>query len=334
MEESLSIKDFDPGLFSGQRFSAIWNEALREDKRHPDWYIKRHAARGDMLDRIFSNRDIEPGGIKTAFSKEEPAGVAIGAVIKTKSFPDSLPGYLTGLAVSPAKTGRGAGRALLSSVEDYFQSRGKITARISLHYSPAAGMSVIPGSRLHEFLSKNGFECLDNQMELHIDLKGFSIGKKVLGLKNRLEKKGVNFGFCGPRLNASFSRMMEENFKHWWHSFYRQNAGRECPAGVLAASAGDEVIGFSGPVLVFPGGSCILSIGVVDSYRGMGIGRVLANMWALENKNAGASESLISTGTGNVPAQKIYFEMGFRKIGEYISEMEKKLRAQPEAAAP
>lgn len=48
-------------------------------------------------------------------------------------------------------------------------------------------------------------------------------------------------------------------------------------------------------------------------------------MWAKEVKEIGAEESFISTGTENHPAQSIYFDMGYKKLGEFCNELVKDL---------
>ncbi len=307
----------------------ICHEALCSDKNHPDWYKQQHPASAEALCGILSSPAVKPAAARAAFWGVEPAGFALGAVKRQKTFPEEdikhLPGYLLGISVKPSFQNLGIGKALLSSIETFMISEGKTSLKISRFYSPAGSLSVMPGSSLYRFLVNNGFSCNSSELQIYISFRDFSVSPEVSQQREKLKKQGIRIMYCDEALRDSFSRMMETSFKHWWYSFYKSNMKSDSPAGVLVAVEGSEVVGFTGPIKVFAGKKATLSLGVAGSHRSRGIGRVLANMWALELKKLGALESLVSTGSDNFSAQKVYFDMGFEKVGEYCSDMTKPL---------
>jgi ribosomal protein S18 acetylase RimI-like enzyme len=118
---------------------------------------------------------------------------------------------------------------------------------------------------------------------------------------------------------------MSEHFANWWYFNWRPNLRKEDPARVLVAAEGMRVVGFVGFVHVYADRGAGFSPGVNPDYRRRGIGAVLTNAWAEEVKKLGALESIISTGAENLPAQRIYFGMGFEEIGRYRATMTKSL---------
>ena len=97
------------------------------------------------------------------------------------------------------------------------------------------------------------------------------------------------------------------------------------PLPVLIAADGDRVVGFIGFVRVHESGRAAFTPGVDPEYRRRGIGKVLVNPWGAEVKKKGAELSMISTGSTNYPAQRIYFGMGYRKLGEFSTSLTKRL---------
>ena len=118
---------------------------------------------------------------------------------------------------------------------------------------------------------------------------------------------------------------MESYFQGWWYGSYKKNLEAVEPMAVLIAADGDRVVGFIGFVVVRDNGKAGFSPGVDPAYRKRGIGKVLVNLWGEAVKEIGAEESIISTGTRNEPAQRIYFDMGYRKLGEFFARLAKDL---------
>ena len=93
----------------------------------------------------------------------------------------------------------------------------------------------------------------------------------------------------------------------------------------MIAVDGDSVVGFIGFVAVTEDGKAGFSPGVDPAYRKKGIGKVLVNLWAEAVKQLGATDSTISVGIDNDPAKRIYFDMGYQKIGEFLATLTKDL---------
>ena len=106
---------------------------------------------------------------------------------------------------------------------------------------------------------------------------------------------------------------------------FRPNLERQTPRPVLIAAEGSRVAGFIGFADVNERGLADFVLGVSPDYRRRGIAAVLVNLWASEVKAKGAVESQIDTGVNN-PAQHIYLDTGYEKLGEFSVHLTKMLR--------
>jgi len=307
----------------------LWNRTVQAEAGANDWYVEDNALSEARLARIAANPNFDPEGV---FVHEEQRRIVGYGRAVVKSVPAyegeplaERPGYLEGLVVDRAFRRRGLGSELLERAESYVRSKGKRTVRVS-RYSPAiAGLSMLPDSSGFRFLVKRGYKPEPFQMELELRFADFRLREEVVQARDRLRREGIHVRHYVERDRDSFVALQESHFSHWWHSIYGPNLERDNPLPVLVAADGDRVVGFIGFVRVSSEGRAGFTPGVDPDYRRRGIGTVLVNLWAAEVKERGAVLSRIATGTTNYPAQHIYFGMGYRKLGEFTSNLTKQL---------
>lgn len=307
----------------------LWNRSLREDKGDSPWYLEFTLLSEGRLEGIVADPNFDRDGAFVAYDGERMIGFGRGVVKKVASYegekPEGLPGYLEGLVVDSSFRRRGAGTWLLQHIESYVRENGKDALQISFHRSPVFGVSVLPETPEYRFLVGRGFEPEVSEFRLRLVFDAFRLREEILEIRERLRREGIEITYYQDAYRDSFSGLMARYFPGWWHYSYRPNLEREERLPVLVALEGDRVVGFVGFVHVRGNGRAGFSPGVDPEYRRRGIGKVLVNLWAQAVKEMGAVESIISTGTENYPAQRVYFGMGYEKLGEFCNILTKKL---------
>jgi len=87
----------------------------------------------------------------------------------------------------------------------------------------------------------------------------------------------------------------------------------------VIALAGERVVGFAGPLWVEPTGrGYFAGIGVLERYRGHGLGKGLFQMLLWWHQEHGASYMTLFTGRDN-PAGRIYLEQGFEIVKRFMT---------------
>ncbi|HNS33177.1 MAG TPA: GNAT family N-acetyltransferase [bacterium] len=307
----------------------LWNSSLIKDNK-ADWYMEENLLTEERLENKLYNPNSDPGGIFVAYDGREIVGFGKGAVKRVKSYEDEkledLPGYLEALVVEREHRRKGTGTKLLCNIESFAVESGKDALQISFYFPAVTGVPVLPETPEYKFLLNRGFKPLVYEMKLKLKFKDFTLKDEILEAREKLEREGIEIRYFEAGYRDSFSEMMQAYFPEWWHGCFRQNLEREKPLPVLVAVDGKKVVGFTGFVYVEKNKRAGFAPGVDPEYRKRGIGRVLVNLWAKEVKEMGAEESLIETATDNYSAQRIYFEMGYKKIGEFCGKLEKSLK--------
>ena len=309
----------------------LWNTTLEQEKSGDRWYVDENRLSEVGLERMVSNPNFDADGAFVACEGTRILGYGRGVVKRVKSFAEddleSLPGFLEGLVVSPLCRRKGIGTSLYQQIESYVRERGKRELHIVRARSAVSGLNVLPDTPEHAFLLAKGFRGEWRSIRLELDFRNFALRKEVVELRRSLEQDGIDILYYEDRFRESLGALMETHFRNWWFGSYRPNLEREVPLPVLIAVDTDRnrVVGFTGFVRVGSSGRAGFSPGVDPAYRGRGIGKVLANLWAADVKQQGAVESVIGTGVGNVPAKSVYFGMGYRQTAEFFTKLVKPL---------
>ncbi|MCK4376360.1 MAG: GNAT family N-acetyltransferase [Candidatus Brocadiae bacterium] len=307
----------------------LWNSALRQEAGDKQWYLDSYLLSEAKLLWITGNSNFDPSAAFVWEQEGRIVGFAWGVVKKVPSYEgerlEDSPGYLEGFVVDRAFRSRGIGTQLVQKVESYARAASKRTVILTCYHSAIEGLGLLPGSSGHEFLLKRGYEAEPPEMRLRLSFEDYSFPDEVAGIRERLRRDGIEIEYYEGRHEDSFCRLLQRHFRSWWHAIYQPNLTRAEPLPVLIAVDADRVVGFVGFVTVWEGKRAGFTPGVDPQYRRRGIGKVLLNVWARDVKRLGAQESIISTGTDNYPAQRIYFAMGYKKLGEFYSSFTKSL---------
>ncbi len=307
----------------------LWNTSLSEDKTNSQWYVEDNLLSKEKLEKIVSNPNFDWRGAFVAYDGQQMIGFGRGVVKKIKSYKDEeledLPGYLEGLVVEPSFRRRGIGTQMLQNIESYIKAEGKDTIRISCYHPAIVGICILPETPEYKFLLKRGFKPEARAMKLKLIFENFVLRNKIIETRERLKQEGIEIKYYKDQYKDSFSKLMEKHFQGWWYDSYRPNLERDKPLPVLIAVDKDRVVGFIGFVTIGKNKRAGFTPGVDPEYRRRGIGKVLVNLWAKEVKEMGGEESLISTGMGYHPAQRIYSDMGYKKLGEFWDGLVKNL---------
>ena len=324
----MEIRTFAAG--DGDAVRRLWNRTIEREKAGSPWYVESFRLSDERLARIFSDANFDPEGFCVARDEGTLIGLARSVVKTVKSYPEEdpevLPAYLEGLLVEPGHRRRGVGSALLERVEEYALARGKAALRISRYRSAIQGVGVLPETPEHRFLAARGFEPEGGtELMLRLDVEKFEFRPEVRDLRRRLADEGVEIRYYEPSDFKSLERLMVRHHARWWYFNYRPILTGPNPLPMLVAVEGEHVVGFIGWVHVGTNRRAGFSPGVDLEYRGRGIGKALCNTWAEEVRRLGAWESVITVGSPNAPARKIYLDMGFQQIGEFFANMVKRL---------
>jgi len=303
----------------------LWNESIEHDflkAGEYEWYAKNYAVllSKEALERKMANLNFDLQGSFVACQRSQIVGFGLGVVKTFRDYEDedldSLPAYFPALVVYPDFRRREIGKELYDKVINYVRGKGKNEVWVH-YYSPINFVTgIIKGTPAFQFLVRMGFQPDWPQLSLKLDFKDFKLRDEILDEKRRLEKEGIEFKYYAAKHRDSFSKFMEKNFKGWWFRSLRPNLMRTEPLPFLIATYKSEVVGFVAYVQVGKDGRTGMSPGVSPEFRGRGIGKVLINLWAHEVEKRGAKESIIMTGSANKVAQHIYFELGYKQLGE------------------
>lgn len=312
---------------------SLWNESLNAGKAQSAWYAQDYRLDDKKMRRILEDPNFDCKEAFVAMTGGRIAGFGRGVVKKAASYEGeplgTLPGYLEALAVKPSCRHRGIGSRLLEQVEATVKAAGKRTIQVSCFSSAIAGISVLPQTPEYRFLVKRHFKPDQVELRLTLSFENFALGDEVKKTRKRLNGEGIDIRYYEAHDRERFAACMldHEDFHGWWHRTYKPNLSSARPLPVLIAvdTSNDRVVGFVGFVHVTENGQAAFSPGVDPRYRRRGIGGVLVNLWADEVQKRGARESMISTGQDNAPAQRIYFDMGYKVVGRFCARLIKRI---------
>lgn len=241
---------------------------------------------------------------------------------------ENTPGYITMIAVSPARRREGIGTALLKALEKAFQSEGKTKTDI-IFFNPINLEWIVPGTDGHEhpntpgvllgspgfaFFTRHGYETIAEQNSYHRALQQLPPSEdvpKVSKILSSLAEKNIVITSFHPDKHFGLDALFDDlNNEHWRHEINTHlKTHPEWP--LLVVSDGGKVVGFAGPVYPQPNGRGFFAgIGVHSAYGGMGIGTALFYRLCETEKEYGAAYMTLFTGVTN-PARKMYEAAGF-----------------------
>ena len=290
----------------------------------------------------------------TARNEEGKFGGFIHAAAKTSFLPgeteENTPLYLTLLLVDAQYRRQGIGEALLAAVKALGEDIGKTSLVVSGD-NPVHLAWLIPGANGHDhnnapgvdengmgykFLMDRGFKDDFHEISMYLDLSNYVWDKKLDDMIEKLAAEGIRVGRWEIGLGEDYNGMCDRvGSEYWrnvlkceiaaWHKGQPNEDPELWPDGVkpagprplLTATAGDQIIGFTGPVdLQKSGRGWFTGICADPNYGGKGIGSILFNLLMREFVDEGAKFCSLFTGLDN-HAQKIYARAGLRVVAHF-----------------
>jgi len=263
---------------------------------------------------------------------------------------ENTPGYLTLTFVDRLYRHQGIGKRLVEMLMDAFQASGKKFIACSeanpLHLSwripgtPGHDHNKAPGVDVncagYAFLQKVGFEAKHQEIAMYMNLKNYVWPENMTQARERLAGEGVYIGRYDASLGYELDGMCDRvESEYWRHVLKMETAawqkGIPCedpdlwpdgimplgPRPILAATYGNHIVGFTGPVDKQKSGrGWFTGICVDPDYGRRSIGEVLFHLLMQEFVNEGASFSTLFTGLEN-HAQRIYERAGFHVVCQF-----------------
>ena len=279
----------------------VWQRALSDRK----YDFQMHETK--FRERVLNNPAFDPEGALVAEAEGKVVGFALAVALT-----EGNTGFLSVLMVDPAYQRQGIGSALLKRAEAFLAHQGKEQIRTHggnpIRFSTGVDVTM----PAYYFLLNRGYRnqgSLDLYMQM--DFADFEWQEEVSGFIEESKKQGIRFGLCEANQSQALCRFLQEHFPGLEASVKEVLTG-EPPYPVFVATDDPQVVGFSGPLWVQPGGyGGFRGIAMHPDYQRRKIGTVLFNLMCAEFKKRGAAYTILYTDPQG-HAQKIYFRAGFK----------------------
>lgn len=263
----------------------------------------------DREGNLVAVRNGEIVGFVAVVAREGVAGRDGAGRIHKKDF-----GYIKGLFVLKEHQKEGIKRDLLNRALSFLKSKDKAIARVGEY----TGRYFFPGIDVRydeelRFYLENGFEQVDAEEDVRIDLEAFQPTEYQKRAQRRVEELGVVIKPYQPKLLDKMRRFADRlNYPQWFPEGWELDFGKK--GCTLIALLGTEVVGWAefghsrstedwyfGP------------IAVQEELRRKGIGTCLLLESMLRMKALGAPN--VTAGWANVP---FYVKNGWKTSRRYV----------------
>lgn len=325
----------------------VW---LKESKESdPGWcraweLFMESAAEGDLL-----CADMGQEGFRDKFSGSKDGAAAVNLMEKEGSAfasgcfdPGSGKLFVTMVAVRRKMRRQGRGREILAALERALEEAGgcregegvfelsffnpvtlawKVPGREGVTHPNMPGVDVSGGAYL--FFKNCGYREFALQNSYYLDLREFVYSEAFKRKKQKLGQEGITFRYYDSRVHRGMKEMLQGFGNPLWE---KEILGEPCleegGRPVLAPVQDGQVLGFTGPLSVEPGGrGYFAGIAISAEARGKGLGKLLFYELCSGLKDRGAAYMTLFTGENN-PARNIYEEAGFGIVRSW-SDMRK-----------
>ena len=249
---------------------AVWNSALVADP------INAATFRAKVL--LDPNFDRET--CLVAEHNGAVAGFVLGLRRRVPFFGDGYEpeqSWISAFGVAPKLQGRGIGSALLEQVLAKLHALGaqytSLSPYVPNYFTPGADANAYAAGI--EFLTKRGFEVIEQPISMRANLTGFQIPAAIQQRKDELAAEGVEVRPATPEDIVPVLDFIPKHFTWDWHReasgvFMDLYAGDPRWVNMIVARDGDEVLGYAEHR-----GERFGPFGVHTQLRSRGIGRVL-----------------------------------------------------------
>lgn len=287
--------------------------------------------------KLFLNASFQKEGTFIALESEKVVGFISGMVKESENDNPNASGFIHTMVVKKEYRRQGIGSKLLELVEEYFQSKGRMSSRWVFlgninwawripyypnHEHPGAPCVRI-NSDLYLFLLHHGYVINSIHEGFHLPLSEYELPQKVIDMMKKNQEDGYTVEVYDEKKHYGIEEFCENINNPGFASSIRFNLNREKPFPFLVAAHNGKVCGWTGAMFNESTGRGHLDGIIVDqSTRGRGLGKALFCYLCDWSKKNGSEYMTFFTGLEN-PARKIYMYAGF-KIVQSFADMKKK----------
>lgn len=292
--------------------------------------------------RILNSIIFNPNYFLTMLDRNKPIAFCLGHEKKTPSDTERRNGYLFLILVAPSYQRRKIGTRLIQELANRFRKTGRKSILITwgwFSFWPGINHKWILAIRFLESLGfkKRTYEGSE-KVSMVTSLKAFNASKKYLDKERNLNNQGIVMERFKREYSTELKVFIRKNFNEGWYyttigktekgieKFDGHGAGSistYAPDEVLIVSKNKTLIGFSVVQYTKPRGY-FGPIGVLEEYRGLGIGNVLLHRSLAILFQKGSTEVDLWTDLNSFMCRKFYPNLGF-KVKEAWIEFEKGL---------
>ena len=193
----MTIRHFRPE--DATEVISLWNTALRNDKRHSQWYIQESLLSQERLHRIVTNANFDSRGTFVAHDNGQLIGFGRCVVKTVQTYKDeelaNLPGYCEGFVVKTSFRRRGIGSQILQAIESHLMAEGKTDIQIGFYHSGINGLSILPDTPEYTFLLKHNCRPESREMKLQLDITGVILGDDIIRRRDQLKSDGIDIRY-------------------------------------------------------------------------------------------------------------------------------------------
>lgn len=176
---------------------------------------------------------------------------------------------------------------------------------------------VVYDSKLHKTYLELGFKETSIQETYFLDLKQFKLDKSISEKLESLNYQGYDVTLYNPLKHTGMDKFLTRLQSESFRNAIIANLSKRRPDPLLIVIKDNEVMGFSGPLLIADDFRGIFSgIEIVDEVRGLGLGKILFQKLCQTLKQMGAKYMTLFTGNKNA-AKYIYLSAGFEIVQKF-----------------
>jgi len=282
----------------------VLNSALKADPIPRSLFVRK----------VLLDPNFDPAGAPVALAGEEVVGFGLSLARRVPledAPPDTGRGYVTLLAVDPARGRQGIGAELLRRMETYLLECGCSVVMVS----PYAPNYFLPGVDVNayepalRFFARHGYTEVSRPLSMDCNLLRLRVPDWVQARMEALAKAGVTVEPYYGELVPALREFLRAEFPGDWQRFAREAITRieqgDSPTRLWIAHEQGRVIGFS-----HYEGERFGPIGVAQAERGRGVGQALLYR-TLEAMRAQGLHTAFFLWSDDRTAERLYTEAGF-----------------------
>ncbi len=308
-----------------KEMNKFWNDVVTEEGFY------KPIPEDDYQAKLESIPGFSYDGIGLVYDNEQLVGMGIGILKGDVSKDPNAPGAINAILVKPSYRHKRIGEAILHYLEDYFRKKGRKYS-IAYGYLPSCYAWYIPNTDHHDhpcapgirvnsseyfFLLHHRYEATGFQDAFHLNLSDYEISDSIAEILKKNEENGITIEMYDENKHSGIEEFCRELNLYDFEKVIKENLALEKPYPFLVVVKDGKVKGWTGALWNEPSGRGHFDgIAILESVRGVGLGKALFSLLAYNSKLNGAKFMTFYTGLTN-HARYIYKGAGFKIIQSF-----------------